>query len=61
MDLRGRPRLARPTQVLFDAIRAAGVPMLVEDRATGPDVDRVAALFESEEFQHLIAGLVEQG
>ncbi len=61
VDLRGRPRLARPTQVLFDAIRAAGVPMLVEDRATGPDVDRVAALFESEEFQHLIAGLVEQG
>ncbi len=61
VDLRKPPRLARSTQVLFDAIRGAGVPMLVEDRATGPDVDRVAALFETEDFRRLIEGLVERG
>ena len=61
VDLRKPPRLARSTQVLFDAIRSAGVPMLVEDRATGPDVDRVAALFEAEDFQQHIEGLVERG
>ena len=61
MNLRKPPRLARATKVLFDAIRGAGVPMLVEDRATGPDVDRVAALFESEDFQQRIEGLVERG
>ena len=61
VDLRAGSRLAPSTQVLFDAIRGAGVPMLVEDRATGPDVDQVAALFETEDFLRLIEGLVERG
>ena len=61
VDLRQLPRLPRSTQVLYDAIRGAGVPMLVEDRAIGPDVDRVAALFETEAFLGQVEGLVERG
>jgi histidine ammonia-lyase len=47
VDLRAPPRLAPATRTLHAAIRAE-VPTLVEDRATGPDVDKVCALFESE-------------
>ncbi len=49
VDLRGRPRLAPVTRLLYDAIRAE-VPMLVEDRETGPDVGRVLPLFASPAF-----------
>lgn len=47
VDLRGCPRLAPATRLLYDAIRAE-VPALAEDRPTGPDVDRVAALMRPE-------------
>ena len=43
VDLRGAKRPAPAPGMLRDAIRAV-VPGLVEDRETGPDVDRVAAL-----------------
>ncbi len=46
VDMRGQPRLAAPTSLLYDAIRAQ-IPMLTEDRATGPDVDATAALMRS--------------
>ncbi|MFM9974389.1 MAG: histidine ammonia-lyase [Beijerinckiaceae bacterium] len=49
VDLRNRPRLAPATQILFDAIRHR-VPMLIEDRATGADVDQINALFQSPSF-----------
>jgi histidine ammonia-lyase len=55
VDLRGRPRLAAATRILFDAIRAE-IPMLVEDRATGQDVDAVAALFQSDALRVAIDG-----
>jgi histidine ammonia-lyase len=53
VDLRDRTRLAPVTKVLFDAIRA-DIPMLVADRATGPDVDRLHAMFAA---GPLVAGL----
>lgn len=43
VDLRGRPRLAPLTRAIFEAIRAE-VPALDDDRETGPDADRVAAI-----------------
>lgn len=55
VDLRRPGHLAPTTRLLFEAIRAE-VPMLVEDRPTGPDVDRVCALMRSEA---LLAALVE--
>ena len=36
VDLRAGSRLAPSTEVLFDAIRGAGVPMLVEDQGHRP-------------------------
>ncbi len=46
VDLRRCERLAAATGLLFRAIRCE-VPVLVEDRATGPDVDRVCDLMRS--------------
>jgi histidine ammonia-lyase len=57
VDLRGAPRLSPATRVLYDAIRA-DIPMMTEDRATGPDVDRVNALLQS---HHLVASIRDAG
>jgi histidine ammonia-lyase len=57
VDLRERPNLAALTGTLFDNIRAA-IPMLVEDRPTGPDVDKVKLMFSSTSFlKKMSAGL----
>lgn len=57
VDLRGKPRLAPATGALYKAIRAA-VPTLAEDRANGPDVDRVAGIiFEARLVDRLQAAL----
>ena len=59
VDLRGRPRLAPATRVLYEAIRAV-VPTLDEDRPTGPEVDRVAAIiFNAETIARLQAELAD--
>lgn len=42
VDLRQVARLAPVTRLLYDAVRAE-VPAMVEDRETGPDVDKVIA------------------
>ena len=60
VDLRGRPRLAPATQLLFDAIRAE-VPMLTEDRPTGPDVDQVAALMAQDTLLPALAAAAGEG
>jgi histidine ammonia-lyase len=59
VDLRGRPRLSPATHLLFTAIRAE-VPMLQEDRPTGPDVDRVATLLQSDSLRHALIAAVPQ-
>jgi histidine ammonia-lyase len=46
VDLRNRPRLAAATGLLYAAIRAE-VPMLDEDRPTGPDIDRISIIMDS--------------
>lgn len=56
VDLRPGARLAPATSLLHETIRA-GVPMLAQDRALGPDVDRVCALLQS---PTLIAELVRR-
>jgi histidine ammonia-lyase len=59
VDIGQRPRLAPMTQLLYDAIRAK-VPQLIEDRATGPDVDLINRLFESGDFRRVIADAVSK-
>jgi histidine ammonia-lyase len=46
VDLRGKPRLASVTGRLYEAIRAQ-VPMLTEDRETGPDAGTVHDIIRS--------------
>ncbi len=55
VDLGKRPRLAPTTKLLFDAIRAR-VPMLVEDRETGPDAMMVLRLVSDPAFVARLRG-----
>ena len=57
VSLRGGSRMAPVTGVLHAAIRAV-VPGLVEDRETGPDVDRVAGLLRGAELVARLRGAI---
>jgi histidine ammonia-lyase len=61
VDLRGGPRLAPTTAALHAAIRER-IPPLGEDRANGPDADRVAALLRDPALlRRLREGLGDDG
>jgi histidine ammonia-lyase len=49
VDIGKRPRLAPATRVLYEAIRES-VPMLVEDRETGPDAMKTLAVIAQPAF-----------